>query len=580
MQSTSRAPRWGACLITLAIAVLAASDGAEPRHLDPGVSGAGTHETAEKQLPRSAQEQRASGMGGDQKPSLAALSELGVSAEAVLETVLSEPSLPGDPQLEARRGVLLARAKGEPVFFVRTPTFGTDASKAVEVYRARLATTKYPWDVLQRLLSIFRSRPEIGRQVLLREGYLYAAEPELAFALVSLVEPGHLFNEDQIWVQRGDRLMRATRKAGHYVYVDGPLLGHPVKLLLFDRLGIGVEPTAPALHRDLRSLAYRLGFDRARVRHFNEQHMLVELRYLGAHWVPTLLRSDGPRLELEQELPDPQLAEQASSLRARGLQRVAAIQALRLAMLEQIDEKLPFDEPRNEVGQEDGKLRRSFRFVYGQGRTSYSVRQEHYAVFDQHGRPLAPQVCIDFLLDTFERASGGWWAPRGEAPRLIPGRLDFEAYVPRDQLRRAQTFIDFAKERSELFHVVELAPSERIEQGRKAHFFRFLAAQADLFQAGDIALIRGKTPWDERYEHYHSFFIYETDPISGVPIAIAGNASTPAIWSWESEARRTPQRTLRYRIRPTEWLLRQVAGPSPRLAPAPPPLVSEFRPAA
>src|SRR5690606_18572541 len=249
------------------------------------------------------------------------------------------------------------------------------------------------------------------------------------------------------------------------------LSGHSVKLLMFDRLGPGSQPSTPALHRDFRSLAYRLGFDRARVRRIGEQHLLVDLRYLGKHWVPTLLRSEGPRLELLQESSEPGEAEPVAALRARGLQRVSSVQALRLAILEQIDEKLPFDEPRNEVGQEDGKLRRSFRFVYEQGRTSYTIRNDRYPVFDQRGRPLTPQVCIDFLLDTFERASGTWWAPRGETPRLIRGRLNFEDYEPRDLMRRAQVFVDFAKARTELFDVFEVPPSDRIEQGRKADFF-------------------------------------------------------------------------------------------------------------
>lgn len=491
-------------------------------------------------------------------------------AQRAFDGALAQPALPGAPGFEAVRGRLLMRAKGEPTFFVRTPEPEPTTNEVVNHYRSRLASTRYPWDVLEQLLPRFRARPDLGRSVLLRDGYLYAEDPELAFALVSQISAEDLFDDARIWIQRGDRLMRARRQRGRYVYVDGRFEGLPVKLLMFDRLGTGDVPHSPALHRDFRTLAYRLGFDRARILHVTERHLVVELRYAGKLWVPTLLRSDGPHLELAVELGGPKL----EAVRAGALARRRAVQALRHAMLLQVQERLPFDEPRHEVGQEDGKLRRSFSYVYREGRDSYRVRADRYPVFDIRGRPLAPQVCIDFLLDTIERASGTWWRNQGEVREVKRGRWSFADFVPRDRLRRAKSFINFAKSHPDLFEAEEIPRKARAMQGDKPRFFGYLAQHADLFQPGDIALIRGPTPWDRRREHYHSFFIYETDPVSGVPIAIAGNAGAPAIWSWESEARRTPERTLRVRIRPSLGLLERVAGPAPRLAPEPPPLVS------
>src|SRR5690606_17638550 len=144
----------------------------------------------------------------------------------------------------------------------------------------------------------------------------------------------------------------------------------------------------------------------------------------------------------------------------------------------------------------------------------------------------------DFLLDTFERASGTWWARQGEPPARVIGRIDFEQYAGRDLLRRTEEFLNFARSQDDLFEVLEFAKEERIEQGNKELFFRYLEQNAELFRPGDMVFIRGLTPWDRRIEHYHSFFVYEVDPVTGVPIAIAGNAGTPSIWSWESEARR------------------------------------------
>src|SRR5690606_3522989 len=220
------------------------------------------------------------------------------------------------------------RAKGEPAFFVRTPRFSADPSEDAAYLRHRLASARHPWGLLERLLPRFQREPELGREVLLREGYLYATEPDLAFALVSLAGPHHLVAAERIWVERGARLMHASRRGGRYVYDDGPLQNEPVKLLMFDRLGVGNEPEAPPLLRDFRSLAYQLGFDRARVRHIGHERLLVDLRYEGRLWVPTLLESSGARLELELELPEAP-AGQLRELRARALSRVRGVQALR-----------------------------------------------------------------------------------------------------------------------------------------------------------------------------------------------------------------------------------------------------------
>jgi hypothetical protein len=55
--------------------------------------------------------------------------------------------------------------------------------------------------------------------------------------------------------------------------------------------------------------------------------------------------------------------------------------------------------------------------------------------------------------------------------------------------------------------------------------------------------------------HYHSFFLYERDPITGFPLVLVGNAGRPSLRVWDTEARRTPKRSIWYRIRPRlHWL--------------------------
>ena len=89
-------------------------------------------------------------------------------------------------------------------------------------------------------------------------------------------------------------------------------------------------------------------------------------------------------------------------------------------------------------------------------------------------------------------------------------------------------------------------------------------------------VIRGYTPfekpWQRRVMHYHSFFVYETDPVTGVPIAIVGNPGRPSLRVWETEARRTPRRAIWHRIRPHLHWLESVVSPTLELDETPPEL--------
>ncbi len=479
------------------------------------------------------------------------------TTERAIEHVLAQEGLPGAPSFEAVRPTLLARAPSEPIFFLTAPEH-TEASSEIQYYRHRIRTSTSPWTVLEQLLPYFRQHPEKGRQVLLRDGYLYTEDANLAYALVGLVGAHHLFSGDRIWIHRGQELLHASLEDGRYVYIDGPDRGQIVRLSLLDRVGEGKDPATPSLHVDFRALQAELAFDRVRVEHFTNEWMVAKLRYGDELWVKSLLRVHGPRLELEREVIPDESRRELEQARRKARRRLLAIEVLRATMRRQVEEQLPFDEPRTEVEQQDGVLRRAWTYAYEQGWESYRVHQDRYRVFDREGRPFVPQVCVDFLLDTFERASGTWYQIGGNQRGRTVGEVDFEKFVSRNELRRSRTFIDFAKTRPEWFDVHEIPPAERIAMGHKNLFFEYLAAHADDYQPGDMVFIRGKTPWDAREEHTHSFFIYDVDPMTGVPLSIAGNANTPAIWSLETEARRTPLRTLRYRVRPTEQLLARV----------------------
>lgn len=488
------------------------------------------------------------------------------------------PAEPGTPRLDKNRDVVLLYAKSEPVLFTSEPAANEKGSEAARTYRTMLKTTSSPWGILDKLWPVFSLNPELGRAVLLRDGYLYADRPELAFALVDLVTVQMLFSDRTVWIQRGERTLHAERtKAGRYVFSDGAERGQRVKLLLFDRIGTGTPP-AP-LHRDFRALRQELGFDAVEVKRLGAERIVANLRY-GALSVPTLLASEGAHLSRVCEVV-PQGSEEAlGAARSEHARRERALAPLRSAIRAGVQEGLPFDEPLTEYGQQDGRLRGQWLAAYESGQNDFEFQTDKYYVFNATGRPLVPEVCVDFIFDSFERASGTWWRPRGEARARVVGKLDFTT-LPDEQRRRATSFIDYAERHPESFDVYTLPENDRVPFKFGKRLADYLVAAAPQFRPGDVVLIRGYAPWDKPWKpkimHFHSFFVYESDPVTGMPIALAGNPGRPLLQTWQFEAFRTPDRSIWYRVRPRlEWLEQSLNVANEPEIPAPPPLTAEL----
>lgn len=495
--------------------------------------------------------------------------------QAAIERVSKQSPVPGAPGFDQRRLQLLTRAKAEPVVMIDTPQIRDleDPGDWVRGYRQLLAETKYPWDAMKQMLPKFQGRPQMGRAVLLRDGYLYAERPGMAQALVGLVSAEHLFGHDHIWIQRGEQTFHARRHKGRYYFTDGPSEGEEVRLLLLDRIGHG-DPPERSFVRDFRSLRYRMHFDRADVRHMTETEVVANLHY-GDVEVPTLLSAKGARLEHQCEVANASVRKVIEAARAERVRRENVVAVLRHSMQLQIADQLPFDEPRREWGfQLDGKLRGNWLYAYLEGRSSYAFNGDRYFVFNKRGQVLIPQVCVDFLTDTFERASGTWWAPKGNPPERVVGALDYEPMnvLERAKLRRIPGFLAYARENPDKFEVTDVPVRERIPLGKRRSFTEYLRKHQDDYRAGDIVMIRGKVPWDPSEMHYHSFFIYESDPITGTPIALVGNAGRPTVRYWETEAKRTPKREIWHRIRPKTAWLESIVSSDHQLVPGPPPI--------
>jgi hypothetical protein len=476
------------------------------------------------------------------------------AAEACLERIertrrrLAAPTFP----LGIERAELLARAKGEPVVFTRVPRQASgEKSAELEIWRTRIFGGKAPAFALYKQYGVLRQRPAIARDLLLREGYLYADTPGFGAAVVAVVELQHLFDAPELVIERGAAELRAVRDKEGYVYADGPEQGRAAHLLLFDRVRPADQAAADPLHRDLRKLQAELGFDRASIEQIGPAEAVARLRY-GSHWVPALLTSSGARLSLGCQALAASTVAQVEATRALARRRARVLSELRRTVEQMIDEALPFDEPKTEEGQQDGNLRPKWRFAYLQGWERYEFNEDHYKVFDAAGRPRVPQVCVDFITDSLERASGTWWRPRGEPRERVQGALDFDELTI-DNRRSVGRFVEFAERHPEWFDVYHLSSQERIPFDRRREFFEHLFTHADRYLPGDVVTIHGLRDDDEY--HYHSFFVLESDPVTGMPTLVGANAGRPRMRPLGGEMLSAPKRSLKTRIRPRlEWL--------------------------
>ncbi|HKY37096.1 MAG TPA: hypothetical protein VJN18_14215 [Polyangiaceae bacterium] len=467
-----------------------------------------------------------------------------LAAREGLHDLVSLPRV-NEPALRAH---LLGRAKAAPVMFLSRPE-ADQAHPAAAPLRQELEVSPGHFN-FDRVVGKMRSDPALARAVFLREGYLYTESPELAMLYGSLTL-SLLFRDQELHIMRGSEELSARRvKDGAYEYTSGPERGRRAKLLLFDRVAAAGAAWGEPRHVDLEPLAAALGFDELAVSRATVDRLAVELVY-GALRVPALLRVEQGKLALQCEAPGV-VRDQLHAARA-GARRALGLQARLLqVMKEQVDEGLPFDEPKTEDGQQDGKLRPEWRSAYLRGSTSFEFNGDRYSVFDASGRPRPPQVCIDFVLDTFERASGTWWQSAQKRRERVLGRLRFDD-SPIENRRSVEQFIEFTRAHPAEFEVYDVPLEERVALRNRPQFFSQLYRARTHYRRGDIVAILG--PREDERLHYHSFFVVDSDPLTGMPTELAANAGRPRLRSWEGEMSNAPRRSIVARIRPRlVWL--------------------------
>ncbi|MCH2110875.1 MAG: hypothetical protein MK135_16275 [Polyangiaceae bacterium] len=468
---------------------------------------------------------------------------------------LREPALPGAPLLEKSRKWIFMRSRGEPVLFLREPHFENEVSSSMATYQGLLRDGRYPRGTAVKLIQRYRGYPRLLRQAFLREGYFYTEDSAAAMAMTRLLKVRDFFDEPRVSLMRGSTVHRLKQsKSGRYLFETGPWKGRVATLFLFDRLWSGWGNLSKSLHVDLLELTRREGVERLDVEYLTERQIVARLRFAG-FWALALLERDGAQLRLDcVEVPEHE-RRHLELARDEAKRRALVLEALRSSIHGQVDEQLPFDEPRTEVGQQDGELRAHFMDAYLRGKKKYEFNEDEYRVYDARGRPLVPQVCVDFVTETLERASGMHYRRRGLPPARVLGAINFSDLLG-DRRRSEGGLRSLAKKNSDVWRLRNF-PERKWEKYEDIHrFFRFILDHREDFQEGDIVFIRGRAAWDDYEElHTHTFFIYQNDPITGVPSLLVGNSGRPRILTWDREMERAPRRSIRHRIRMnTEWL--------------------------
>lgn len=461
-------------------------------------------------------------------------------------------SLAFEPQPDAERVEILGRARAAPVFFFEPPTPASDLSRKVLGYRAELSNTPDPAAVILRILKETRRDLALRRSVFLTDGYLFTTQPNLAVRMSQILRFDHLFDTDRLRVWRGDQIFEVERVGDRYRV---PGTASDASLLLYDRLDVPSNVWVRPLHVDFSKLQEELGFRFARVTARSKSGLWIEWRYGGSPLADNVVTrghvsvdAEG-RAGLDCEEVDPTLESKLLALRKAELALRASFLPLKSSIDSIVELRLPFDEPRTEYGQEDGQLRRAFAEAYRKGAEIYEYNGDRYYVFDNKGRVRLPEVCIDFITDALDWATGGSWAPRGKGRKRVRGALHLPS-LGMENPRSVENLALFASEHPEWFDVYWVPKEEQVRFNNRSAFFRALLGKLEQFRLGDIVFINGLRD-DERY-HYHSFFLYEMDPLTGFPLLLAANAGPPQMRTWEGEMSNAPRRFVvaRLRVRP------------------------------
>ncbi|MBK6517593.1 MAG: hypothetical protein IPG04_26615 [Polyangiaceae bacterium] len=477
--------------------------------------------------------------------------------------VQKQPAVPGAPKV-ADKAVGFTRVRSRALLWKSAPKVSPQVERMNKAKQVALRLVRTARDLMDQ-----RDGKADRRKVVLAEGgYLFASEPLVALALMEQASLPKLFDEETVYLQRGVEVYELAHEPEtklekeRFVYKGGPFDGEKAELLFGDRVAVtrAELEAQPSLVVDLRDLMSRSEFDRVKPVHMTDNALVAEVRYGPGAWVPALFEIKGPKLELACEALSQELSTKKAKFVDENRPRRLAMERVRETVRQMVREKIPFDAA---ADQKMGFLRKAWHRAYMAGWRSFNYEGKSREVYSSFGTAKPPQVCIDFLTDTWERASGKWFQPAKPGdpiepqPKQLQGAIDFDSMGVENRRSVAQ-FAEFAMKKKDVFEVWEIPKKERIPFKQRDEFYAYLHDKQDMFRPGDMITVHGYKEGGR--PHYHSLIILEQDPVTGVPTLVAGNAVFPREQSLEGILQISPKRSLKHRIRIKDEWLAKVAG--------------------
>jgi hypothetical protein len=435
---------------------------------------------------------------------------------------------------------IAAEAKVYPVWYLREPK-RSESKRVTAAYEA-LVSARQPRLRIRDLLDHRKDDKEFLRDVFLSEGYFFENNAKTAIAEAEEITLPDLFDDDVIYRLRNNIIEPLRRGNSHY----WDAAGNEAAFYLNDRVSSSPNDLTKPFHLDFQAVRQNTEARRIVPNAQGENAVAVQLEFGFGEWRPALLRLIGDRTEVECIGGDP-------ATLADTMKRSAEIRILndgiRHAAAAAVSERPLFDEPKDEDDfiQEDGELRQAWKEAYFGKKKKYMYRELEYRVFDSKGNPVPPQVCVDFILDTWERASGTWYTARKHPPKRTEGEIDFYS-LPNFGRRHIATILNYAYRPESPFDRYDIPRRDWIPMKTWRRFVKNLVKHADHYREGDILVIHGLRDEDEM-EHFHTVLILSTDLITGIPTEVADNQGRPRISNLKTALRAAPRRSIKYRLR-------------------------------
>ncbi|MEZ4458985.1 MAG: hypothetical protein R3E66_04515 [bacterium] len=425
----------------------------------------------------------------------------------------------------------------EQAFFAENPTIW----KAVAEFRAADAREQ------TRLIrsALHAKDKALLRAMVLRDGVFFLRDADVAVYASKYVGLRQLFDAPEIELHRsGLRYVLKRDNSGNYLHFE-PLLDEAVATLhLLDRVGPAGE-LAPILGYGLQAMRRQHGLSNVVAKEETEAGRKASAHFFNGEVFEGALTLDSKGKSVLAVVANPQHLNDVRDTNVND-------RATTCGLLETTDlmvrERLEFDEPKVEYGQQDGRLRPRFEKAYAAGETTYTMNGVTYKVFDAKGRPRVPQLCIDFVTDAVQRSQGSWWAAKGE--ESAPAPFNIRDYM---QFRTVRTLLELGRVNPSVATVQSLDPDAVVPYEDRTRFFENLWDLRDEVREGDVIVIYGLR--DDNQNHFHSFYVRETDPIYGMPVILTANPGFARIQSWHEVMWESPKRSIRNIVRwNPDWL--------------------------